>query len=110
MNEQMGIQFYSWLKSIIEQMIHSRFHSDLLSTGAGSSDGGKAGPGVLAVFQDYLKLMSPVAEANQISKELKKIIYQGPESHTQWHVQKRPRRTGTHLPRSHSPRLPLGIR
>ena len=38
-----------------------------------SSGDGKADPGVLAVFQDYVKLMPLVAEANQMSEELKKV-------------------------------------
>ncbi|XP_017915732.1 PREDICTED: kinesin-like protein KIF28P [Capra hircus] len=40
--------------------------------GAMNSGDGKADPSVLAVFQDYVKLMPLVAEANQMSKELKK--------------------------------------
>ncbi|XP_040119558.1 kinesin-like protein KIF28P [Oryx dammah] len=40
--------------------------------GAMNSGDGKADPSVLAVFQDYIKLMPLVAEANQMSKELKK--------------------------------------
>ena len=38
-----------------------------------NSGDGKADPSVLAVFQDYVKLMPLVAEANQMSKELKKV-------------------------------------
>ncbi|XP_054432750.1 kinesin-like protein KIF28P [Pteronotus mesoamericanus] len=40
----------------------------------GARDGGdrQAGPSVLAVFQDYVKLMPLVAEANQMSEELRK--------------------------------------
>nr|XP_024650731.1 uncharacterized protein LOC112427831 [Macaca nemestrina] len=40
----------------------------------GAADGGdgKADPSVLAAFQDYIKLMPLVAEANQMSEELKK--------------------------------------
>ncbi|XP_059877220.1 LOW QUALITY PROTEIN: kinesin-like protein KIF28P [Delphinus delphis] len=37
-----------------------------------NSGDGKADPSVLAVFQDYIKLMPLVAEANQMSEELKK--------------------------------------
>lgn len=33
----------------------------------------KADPSVLAVFQDYVKLMPLVAEANQMSEELGKV-------------------------------------
>ncbi|XP_045392909.1 kinesin-like protein KIF28P [Lemur catta] len=40
--------------------------------GATNSGEGQADPGVLAVFQDYIKLMPLVAEANQMSEELKK--------------------------------------
>uniref|UniRef100_A0A8C6AL82 Kinesin-like protein n=1 Tax=Monodon monoceros TaxID=40151 RepID=A0A8C6AL82_MONMO len=40
--------------------------------GAVNSGDGKADPSVLAVFQDYIKLMPLVAEANQMSEELKK--------------------------------------
>uniref|UniRef100_A0A8C2VXS7 Kinesin-like protein n=1 Tax=Chinchilla lanigera TaxID=34839 RepID=A0A8C2VXS7_CHILA len=40
--------------------------------GAVSSADGQADPSVLAVFQDYIKLMPLVAEANQMSEELKK--------------------------------------
>ncbi|XP_036091268.1 kinesin-like protein KIF28P isoform X2 [Rousettus aegyptiacus] len=42
--------------------------------GAGDSGGGNADPSVLAVFQDYIKLMPLVAEANQMSEELKKEL------------------------------------
>ncbi|KAM5205777.1 kinesin-like protein KIF28P [Hipposideros larvatus] len=42
--------------------------------GAGNSGDGKADPSVLAVFQDYVKLMPLVAEANQMSEELKKEL------------------------------------
>lgn len=38
-----------------------------------NSGNGKADPSVLAVFQDYIKLMPLVAEANQMSEELKKV-------------------------------------
>ena len=38
-----------------------------------NSGDGKADPSVLAVFQDYIKLMPLVAEANQMSEELKKV-------------------------------------
>ena len=38
-----------------------------------NSGDGKADPSVLAVFQDYVKLMPLVAEANQMSEELKKV-------------------------------------
>lgn len=34
---------------------------------------GKPDPSVLAVFHDYIKLMPLVAEANQMSEELKKV-------------------------------------
>uniref|UniRef100_A0A286XRU6 Kinesin-like protein n=1 Tax=Cavia porcellus TaxID=10141 RepID=A0A286XRU6_CAVPO len=40
--------------------------------GAVSSGDGQADPSVLAVFQDYIKLRPLVAEANQMSEELKK--------------------------------------
>ncbi|KFO25470.1 Kinesin-related protein 1 [Fukomys damarensis] len=40
--------------------------------GAVSSGDGPADPSVLAAFQDYIKLMPLVAEANQMSEELKK--------------------------------------
>ncbi|KAM9106779.1 LOW QUALITY PROTEIN: kinesin-like protein KIF28P [Megaptera novaeangliae] len=43
--------------------------------GAVNSGDGKADPSVLAVFQDYIKLMPLVAEANQMSEELKKGLY-----------------------------------
>ncbi|ELW49539.1 Protein ELYS [Tupaia chinensis] len=39
----------------------------------GSNGDGKADPSVLAAFQDYIKLMPLVAEANQMSEELKKV-------------------------------------
>ncbi|XP_021574398.1 kinesin-like protein KIF28P [Carlito syrichta] len=42
--------------------------------GAANSGDGKADPSVLAVFQDYIKLMPLVAEANQMSEELKKEL------------------------------------
>ncbi|XP_039739564.1 kinesin-like protein KIF28P [Pteropus medius] len=42
--------------------------------GAGDRGEGKADPSVLAVFQDYVKLMPLVAEANQMSEELKKEL------------------------------------
>ncbi|XP_047375905.1 kinesin-like protein KIF28P [Sciurus carolinensis] len=42
--------------------------------GAGSSRDGQVDPSVLAVFQDYIKLMPLVAEANQMSEELKKEL------------------------------------
>lgn len=48
------------------------FHADFF-LGAGNSGDGKADPSVLAVFQDYIKLMPLVAEANQMSEELKKV-------------------------------------
>ncbi|XP_056672028.1 kinesin-like protein KIF28 [Monodelphis domestica] len=40
--------------------------------GAGNNRDGKVDPSVLAVFQDYIKLIPLVAEANQMSKELRK--------------------------------------
>ncbi|KAM9612979.1 LOW QUALITY PROTEIN: kinesin-like protein KIF28P [Trichechus inunguis] len=40
--------------------------------GSTNSGDGKADPSVLAVFQDYIKLMPLIAEANQMSEELKK--------------------------------------
>ncbi|XP_025782030.1 kinesin-like protein KIF28P [Puma concolor] len=40
--------------------------------GAASHGDGKADPGMLAVFQDYVRLMPLVAEANQMGEELKK--------------------------------------
>ncbi|XP_036925413.1 kinesin-like protein KIF28P [Sturnira hondurensis] len=40
--------------------------------GAGNGGAGRTDPGVLAVFQDYIELMPLVAEANQMSEELKK--------------------------------------
>uniref|UniRef100_A0A673SVA5 Kinesin-like protein n=1 Tax=Suricata suricatta TaxID=37032 RepID=A0A673SVA5_SURSU len=40
--------------------------------GAASHSDGKADPSVLAVFQDYVRLMPLVAEANQMGEELKK--------------------------------------
>ncbi|XP_011891775.1 PREDICTED: kinesin-like protein KIF28P [Cercocebus atys] len=40
--------------------------------GAADRGDGKADPSVLAAFQDYIKLMPLVAEANQMSEELKK--------------------------------------
>ncbi|XP_039091730.1 kinesin-like protein KIF28P, partial [Hyaena hyaena] len=40
--------------------------------GAASHGHGKADPSVLAVFQDYVRLMPLVAEANQMGEELKK--------------------------------------
>lgn len=43
------------------------------SLGAVNNRSGKADPGVLAVFQDYIKLMPLVAEANQMNEELKKV-------------------------------------
>ncbi|XP_015446755.1 kinesin-like protein KIF28P [Pteropus alecto] len=42
--------------------------------GAGDRGEGKADPSVLVVFQDYVKLMPLVAEANQMSEELKKEL------------------------------------
>ncbi|KAB1258824.1 Protein ELYS [Camelus dromedarius] len=41
--------------------------------GAVHNGAGKADPSVLAVFQDYIKLMPLVAEANQMSEELRKV-------------------------------------
>lgn len=41
--------------------------------GAASHGDGKADPGMLAVFQDYVRLMPLVAEANQMGEELKKV-------------------------------------
>ncbi|KAL4673935.1 hypothetical protein H8959_017869 [Pygathrix nigripes] len=48
----------------------------------GAADGGdgKADPSVLAAFQDYIKLMPLVAEANQMSEELKKCFLDGDNS------------------------------
>ncbi|KAK7815295.1 hypothetical protein U0070_019139 [Myodes glareolus] len=40
--------------------------------GTGSPGDGQADPSILAVFQDYIKLMPLVVEANQMSEELKK--------------------------------------
>ncbi|XP_040307820.1 kinesin-like protein KIF28P [Herpailurus yagouaroundi] len=40
--------------------------------GAASHGDGKADPGMLVVFQDYVRLMPLVAEANQMGEELKK--------------------------------------
>ncbi|ELK10630.1 Kinesin-related protein 1 [Pteropus alecto] len=49
--------------------------------GAGDRGEGKADPSVLVVFQDYVKLMPLVAEANQMSEELKKPTGpQGPQT------------------------------
>ncbi|CAO2638619.1 Kinesin-like protein KIF28P [Lemmus lemmus] len=45
---------------------------DMLGTGSPGDD--QADPSVLAVFQDYIKLMPLVVEANQMSKELKKGV------------------------------------
>ncbi|EQB78534.1 hypothetical protein CB1_001073013 [Camelus ferus] len=42
--------------------------------GAVHNGAGKADPSVLAVFQDYIKLMPLVAEANQMSEELRKSL------------------------------------
>lgn len=47
--------------------------SVLTCPGARNSGDGKADPSVLAVFQDYVRLMPLVAEANQMSEELKKV-------------------------------------
>lgn len=41
--------------------------------GAGNKKDGKPDPSVLAVFHDYIKLMPLIAEANQMSVELKKV-------------------------------------
>lgn len=41
--------------------------------GAMSHGDGMADPSVLAVFQDYVKLMPLVAEANQMGEELEKV-------------------------------------
>lgn len=51
----------------------------ILLSGAVSSGDGQADPSVLAVFQDYIKLRPLVAEANQMSEELKKVLYRQPE-------------------------------
>ncbi|KAI5179921.1 Protein Elys [Manis pentadactyla] len=48
-------------------------YSTFLACAVNNRDG-KADPGVLAVFQDYTKLMPLVAEANQMSEELKKEL------------------------------------
>ncbi|XP_005349033.1 kinesin-like protein KIF28P [Microtus ochrogaster] len=40
--------------------------------GTGSPGDGQADPSILAVFQDYIRLMPLVVEANQMSEELKK--------------------------------------
>ncbi|XP_077200403.1 kinesin-like protein KIF28 [Paroedura picta] len=42
--------------------------------GAGNKKDGKPDPSVLAVFHDYIKLMPLIAEANQMSVELKKDL------------------------------------
>lgn len=36
---------------------------------------GQADPSILAVFQDYVKLMPMVVEANQMSDELEKVTF-----------------------------------
>lgn len=41
--------------------------------GAAGHGEGNADPSVLAVFQDYVKLMPLVAEANQMGEELEKV-------------------------------------
>lgn len=45
----------------------------MTSTGESSPGGGQTDPSLLAVFYDYIKLMPMVAEANQMSQELKKV-------------------------------------
>lgn len=57
--------------SIPEQVTDFSFCS-AFPLGAVISGDGKADPSVLAVFQDYIKLMPLVAEANQMSEELGK--------------------------------------
>ena len=68
----MSLSVSSWPKSIPEQ----ETGSDLCSTwfpGARNGGDGHTDPSVLAAFQDYLRLMPLVAEANQMSEELKKV-------------------------------------
>lgn len=49
-----------------------------LREGAAGSGEGRADPSVLAAFHDYIKLMPLVAEANQMSQELKKVSEASP--------------------------------
>lgn len=46
-----------------------------LSLGSSSPGDDQADPSILAVFQDYVKLMPLVVEANQMSEELKKVTF-----------------------------------
>lgn len=68
----MSMSVSSWPQRTPEQRTDLHPHSGFL-LGAGDSGGGNADPSVLAVFQDYIKLMPLVAEANQMSEELKKV-------------------------------------
>lgn len=72
MKEPMSISVSSWLNRTPEQRTGFHLRSDFF-LGAGDRGEGKADPSVLAVFQDYVKLMPLVAEANQMSEELKKV-------------------------------------
>ncbi|NXK54081.1 KIF28 protein, partial [Chauna torquata] len=47
--------------------------------GAAGGGEGRADPSVLAAFHDYIKLMPLVAEANQMSQELKKVSKASPQ-------------------------------
>lgn len=51
----------------------SRTVASAVFLGAMGRGDGSADPSVLAVFQDYVKLMPLVAEANQMGEELEKV-------------------------------------
>ncbi|XP_015263932.1 PREDICTED: kinesin-like protein KIF28P [Gekko japonicus] len=69
-NEDLSRYDYDFVQS--ELAAAKGFSVDKL--GAGNKKGGKPDPSVLAVFHDYIKLMPLIAEANQMSVELKKDL------------------------------------
>ncbi|KAL8185788.1 UNVERIFIED_CONTAM: hypothetical protein K2H54_058061 [Gekko kuhli] len=69
-NEDLSRYDYDFVQS--ELAAAKGFSVDKL--GAGNKKDGKPDPSVLAVFHDYIKLMPLIAEANQMSVELKKDL------------------------------------
>lgn len=75
------INIHQIAKHGIGEILGCNHKTSLISTlwpstflkGAANRKDGKPDPSVLAVFHDYIKLMPLVAEANQMSKELKKV-------------------------------------
>lgn len=72
MNKPASPSASSWPESVPEQETGSDLRS-VWSPGARNGDEGHSDPSVLAAFQDYVRLMPLVAEANQMSGELKKV-------------------------------------